>query len=160
MSDFPTVEEKYTSAIHASNLRVEADKGGSADVLIAVGWSPSRLGAALMRLHSEQDAAESLRSFAGVHEQLDVQASRWGMPVATTSAVLTYWLAPLCKACQGRKFETVPDSPALSAKRCGCCRGEGVARIPCGDDGRKLLGYIEDCLSRARDSIKARLRMR
>ena len=158
MSDVPTVEEKYTSAIHTSNLRVEADKGGSADVLIAVGWSPSRLGSALMRLHSEQDGAQSLRSFAGVHGQLDAQSMRWGMPVATTTAILKYWLAPLCKVCQGRKFESVPGSPALSAKRCNCCRGEGVERIPHGEDGRRLLGYIEDCLSRARDSIKARLR--
>lgn len=54
----PTIEEKYTSATHASNLRVQAERGGSADVLIAMGWSPSRLGAALMRLHSEWDGCE------------------------------------------------------------------------------------------------------
>lgn len=54
----PTVEEKYTAATHASNLRVQAKRGGSADVLIAMGWSPDRLGAALMRLHSEWEGAE------------------------------------------------------------------------------------------------------
>lgn len=54
----PNVEEKYTSATHASNLRVQAERGGSADVLIAMGWAPSRLGAALMRLHSEWDGCE------------------------------------------------------------------------------------------------------
>jgi hypothetical protein len=52
----PTVEEKYTRATHASNLKVEAERGGSADVLIAMGWSPSRLGGALIRLHSEWDS--------------------------------------------------------------------------------------------------------
>lgn len=57
----PTVEERYTSATHASNLRVQAERSGHADVLIAMGWSPSRLGAALMRLHSEWDACEKPR---------------------------------------------------------------------------------------------------
>jgi hypothetical protein len=56
-----TVEERYTNATHASNLRVQAERTGSADVLIAMGWSPSRLGAALMRLHSEWDGCEKPR---------------------------------------------------------------------------------------------------
>lgn len=49
----PTVEEMYDSATHASNLRVVADRNGPADIIIAQGWSPSRVGAALMRLQSE-----------------------------------------------------------------------------------------------------------
>jgi hypothetical protein len=56
-SPLPNVEERYTSAINTSNLRVDADCGGAGDVLIAVGWSDSYMGAALMRLHSEWDAA-------------------------------------------------------------------------------------------------------
>lgn len=54
----PTVGERYSNATHASNLKVEAERGGAADVLIAMGWSPSRLGGALMRLHSEFDGCE------------------------------------------------------------------------------------------------------
>lgn len=53
----PNVEELYDSATHASNLRVVADRNGPADVLIAQGWNTSRLGAALMRLHSEWSGA-------------------------------------------------------------------------------------------------------
>ena len=49
-----TTDERYTSATHASNLRVEADRTGQADVIIAAGMSPSRLGAALLRLRSER----------------------------------------------------------------------------------------------------------
>ena len=56
MSDNPfTLDERYTSATVTSNLRVEADKRGAGDVLIAFGWSASRIGAALLRLHSEWD---------------------------------------------------------------------------------------------------------
>lgn len=64
MSEPITVDERYTSAIHASNLRCETRDGApinAADVLIAVGWSPSRLGAALMRLHSEYDGVAKPR---------------------------------------------------------------------------------------------------
>lgn len=51
--DKPNTEERYTQATHASNLRVQAERGGSADMLIAAGWSASRIGAGLIRLHSE-----------------------------------------------------------------------------------------------------------
>jgi hypothetical protein len=53
--DRPNIEEQYTSATHASSLVVDPDHTGSADKLIASGWSKSRLGSALMRLHSEAD---------------------------------------------------------------------------------------------------------
>lgn len=54
----PTIEERYTGATHASNLRVEPERGGSADVIIAMAMSQARLGGALIRLHSEWDRCE------------------------------------------------------------------------------------------------------
>jgi len=53
-----TVDEIYQSASNTSNLRVEADRRGPGDVIIAAGWSMSRLGMGLLRLHSEWDASE------------------------------------------------------------------------------------------------------
>lgn len=53
----PGIEEQYVSACHTSNLRVEADRKGAGDVLIAAGWSPGLIGGALLRLHSEWDGA-------------------------------------------------------------------------------------------------------
>ena len=35
------IDERYSVACAASNLRVEADRSGPADVIIAAGWSPS-----------------------------------------------------------------------------------------------------------------------
>lgn len=58
MTDAPTTQERYAGATQSSSLRVEAEQHGDADYLIAAGWSKSRFGAALMRLHSEWDAAE------------------------------------------------------------------------------------------------------
>lgn len=55
------VEEAYTSAGNTSDLRVEADVRKDADLIIAAGWSDSRVGIALLRLHSEWDKAEKPR---------------------------------------------------------------------------------------------------
>lgn len=57
----PDIEERYMSACTASNLRVEADRPSAADIIIAAGWSQSRIGGALLRLHTEYDASERLR---------------------------------------------------------------------------------------------------
>lgn len=56
-SDRPGIDESYQTASNTSNLTVEADRRGAGDVLIASGWASSRLGSALMRLHSEWDRA-------------------------------------------------------------------------------------------------------
>jgi hypothetical protein len=58
MTEAPTTQEQYACAIHSMSLRVEAGRQGDADLLIAAGWSKSRFGAVMMRLHSEWDSAE------------------------------------------------------------------------------------------------------
>lgn len=59
-TDKPNTEETYTAAVGTSNLKFDSREGsptGAAGMLIAAGWSPTRLGAALMRLHSEWDSS-------------------------------------------------------------------------------------------------------
>lgn len=55
------VEERYEVACNTSSLKVEAEKGGSADVMIAAGWNDSRVGMALLRLASEWNSAAKPR---------------------------------------------------------------------------------------------------
>lgn len=55
------IEEAYQVAGNSSDLRVEADRRSDAEILIAAGWSDSRVGIALLRLHSEWDRAEKPR---------------------------------------------------------------------------------------------------
>lgn len=50
-----TIEESYSYSTAASNLRVEADRRGAADVIIAAGMNPHELGMALDRLRAEWD---------------------------------------------------------------------------------------------------------
>lgn len=57
----PNIEEQYSSATNTSDMRVDTREGSArrpADNIIAAGWSRSRIGAALLRLHSEWDSSE------------------------------------------------------------------------------------------------------
>ena len=57
----PNIEERYSSATNTSTMKMEVERAMPIDVLTAAGWSQSRIGAALLRLHSEFDAAEKPR---------------------------------------------------------------------------------------------------
>lgn len=171
----PDLIEQYASAINASNLRVEADRSGQADILICAGWSASRIGAALMRLHTEFDSAArlhgkpsetdfillmgKLKSLASVREQIAWQADKWGIerPNAVTLAVVLWWLDKNCHSCHGLKFERAPDAPVLTARHCRACRGEGELALPHGEAGKRLARWMDECVERARASIKNRL---
>lgn len=61
MNDFRTIEEAYESACSTSDLGVEPDKKKPVDILIAGGWSDSRIGMALLRLRSEWESSEKPR---------------------------------------------------------------------------------------------------
>jgi hypothetical protein len=83
------IEERFETACNASSLKVEAEKGGAADLMIAAGWSDSRVGMALLRLHSEWDgSAKPKRAteamIAAIAERLkaddEAARTRWGPP--------------------------------------------------------------------------------
>jgi hypothetical protein len=168
----PDIGEMYTSATHASNLRVEADRPGPADMIIAAGMSHSRLGAALLRLHSEYDGASkppgkatqtdatllmvSLKSLPGVRDQLSIIAARLGMDADVAPAVLHWSLDRTCHVCHGTKLELA--NGGKTGRACKACRGSGESRLPHGEAGKKLLTCIDDALDAARFSIKRRLR--
>lgn len=60
----PGIEERYTVATSASNLKLDTRDGSPGrpvDVIIAAGWNESRIGGALLRLHTEYDGSEKPR---------------------------------------------------------------------------------------------------
>jgi hypothetical protein len=219
------IEEAYTSAGNSSDLRVEADIRSDADLLIAAGWSDSRVGMALLRLHSEWDKAEKpkkpsaqqiaalaesiqihrpprayvispelmedhlnhmkpawcqatarqmaqdwymhemaklvnkLKSLPSVRAQLIGYVPKWGIAEAglKVPAVIAYWLDQTCHICHGLKFQRPEGAPALSHKACKSCHGTGIAPVPHGQEGRRVLNYMDDCLQKGRSSIKRNL---
>ncbi|NMM21829.1 MAG: hypothetical protein HHJ15_18070 [Rhodoferax sp.] len=169
MTDTMTTEERCTTAIHASNLRVEADRTGSADVIIAMGMSRSRLGAPLLRLRSEWDGAGllqpgqvtphefalllgRLKTLPSVRYELGLQAARWGISADVVAAVLLWWLMPVCQVCHGRKYEL--EHGATSHRHCKHCKGTGQETLPHGEAGRKIEDHMTYCMGAFRDSVK------
>ena len=214
------IEEAYTAAGNSSDLSVSAEHKGDADLLIAAGMSASRVGMALLRLHSEWDKAEKprkptahqiqmltdawprfeyqkegdkevrvtltdreravkaraqaqawymaemaklinkLKSLPAVRSQLIAYVPKWGIAEASVKvpAVIAYWLDQTCHSCNGLKFKLVPGTPTLGNRICPTCGGAGTAPIPYGQEGRRVANYMDDCVQRARDSIRKRLR--
>ena len=200
-----TIGERVATACHASNLRDEADRASKTDILKALAWSKSRLGAGLMRLQSEFDAIErprpltheamvslaltmtgtpkekqqkakaeaakwqltektlflgKLKTLPAIIEQVAIQCARWDIPEPRKVATVTvgHWLNQVCPRCHGLKFELIPDSPTLSAKQCKPCNGTGVVNAPYGLAGKKMLNYLDDCVSIGQRSIRERLK--
>lgn len=170
--DLRTVEEAYTSATTASNLRVQADRRSDADILIAAGWAPGMLGGALMRLHSEWDSTArkvatktdamllfgQLKSLPRVLEMISAWADGRGMesPRTLAQAVTAHWLDNNCHKCHGRGKEVIPGTPMLG-RQCGACNGAGKRREPRGIAGRDALAMMDECVQVQRTSIRNRL---
>ena len=158
------IEEQYSQATTSSNLRVEAEKRGPADVLIASGMSNSRIGGALMRLRAEygsdsvprRNASQTdhrlmmgrLKTLPAVLEAVSAQAYHWGIdrPQAVALAVVSHWLDNICRHCEGRGKEKIKDTPTLSGKNCKHCRGTGRIDLTHGSAGRRMEAYISDCV--------------
>lgn len=175
MSDTPTIEERYISATQASTLKVQAEKSGPADVLIAAGWSMSRVGAALLRLSSEWDGSAKrprmsdtdlillrgrLKSLTSVLTQVVIGMHKMGIrdPDDKAGPLVAYWLHQACHRCNGLKFEPVKDAPSLSTIRCRSCHGTGLGWAPGGAEGRRVLGWMDECVYAGRAATAKRLR--
>lgn len=170
------IEEQYSQATQSSNLRCEAYKNGAADILIASGMAGSGLGGALMRLHSEYNRGgvprhnmtkidnmlliSELKSLWPVIDAVTAQAQQWRMerPEKAAVAVIAHWLDSTCGHCEGRGKERIKDTPTLSGKNCKHCLGTGHTALPYGSEGRRLEGYMQDCLNRWRQLTTKRLR--
>jgi len=157
--DAPCVAERYSTATQSSNLRCETREDapiGAVGVMIAAGWSASRIGALLMRLHTKANRNELEQAY----EQIAGQAARWGIerPEAVAASMLAWWLSHVCGTCRGVRFELIAGTPALSNRHCKSCKGSGETPIPHGSAGKRLIGFMDDCKSRAVASIKYRLR--
>lgn len=162
-----TITERYQSAANSQDLRSKPGRDGDVEALVSVAWNRSRIGAALMRLHSDWDGLAKrggrleqtflqLKALPEVRRNLMLWAHEHKMEDAADkiAAILCWWLEPACKECHGTQWVTLPNKPK---KPCTGCHGTGEAKIPHGDEGRAMLAYIGSCMHRARASIKGRM---
>lgn len=157
----PGVDERYETAANASDLTVSVLRTGPVDLLIAAGLSPTVLGQALMRLHTDRVSKDDRRrhkprSLDLVMGELTAWGATRGFDRDACAKAVAYWVDPNCRRCDGRKRRVIPNTPVLSNKVCPTCQGSGNAHVPKGT--AVLLAYMDDAVSRARQSIKKRLR--
>lgn len=172
-----SIDERYEAATNTSNLKVVSEKAGAGDVLIAAGWSQVRVGAALMRLHGEWEGSAKkprmsdsdllllrarLKSLRSVLELVSLRMEHSGIHDAQEKVgpIVGYWLHRICPTCRGQAFELIRDTPVLGNIRCKSCHGTGVGQVPWGDEGRRVMGWLDECVYSARQSIKHRLHRR
>ena len=93
-----TVDEGYASACASSDLRVEAEKRGDADLIIAagLGWNDNRIGGALMRLISEwhgvaKPVKPTRKQITGMAEQLFRSAKARSLKDCSAEATESAW---------------------------------------------------------------------
>ncbi len=111
-------------------------------------------------LHEQKILMGKLKTLRDVREPLRLRAEdgNMGHPLEKAMAALMWWLDSMCHACHGRKWETIADTPVLSDRACPVCRASGERRKPHGFETMALLGYIDDCVYAARDSMTRKLR--
>lgn len=200
----PDLIERYETAGNTSDLTVTSEHGGAGDLMVAAGWSESRVGMALIRLHSEWSGmvkprradkalietmaaampdekgrpdtgkarkaahdwyvnelhilANGLASRQVLWRAIEPWLARKGIAPDTAAAAILFWLDENCRVCDGLKQRKVEGQPALSARVCHACQGTGRAHKPKG--AAPVLVYMDDAVSRARQSLKNRLHNR
>ncbi len=93
---------------------------------------------------------QRLQSLPGVRDGLSHWAQQYvDDPAHLVGAVLMWWLCQICKTCGGVKKKVVEGTGRTNAKNCPTCKGSGEAKIPHGAWGKKLLGYMHECLRRS-----------
>lgn len=187
MNEPVTIGERYRKATTTSNLRVEARRVGSADILIAAGWADS-LGIKLYRLAGEFDqVAQDLHRAQTQTDAIMVMSHlktltqariallafampmlpRWGVSDPNiigilVGRVLSAWLDPNCPRCGGTG--TIGGYDGKVANICRRCAGSGKTRHGLGESdaeryaAQRLIMTMDAKMGEADEVMKRYLR--
>lgn len=135
--NIPTIAERVGTALSSGDLR---QKPGPChlDKIAALGvvGINERLADAVFRLKYSNDHRSYHDALDGVFRlsrALDAR-QRWRLKRRRlwrmSRAVLDYWYADICRACNGVRYEVIHGSPHLSDRACGGCHGTGKNPMP------------------------------
>jgi hypothetical protein len=150
------VAEKYSRSINSSNLRSD-EHHFDTDNLAAVALS-SDLGNVLFRVKYGNDATTYNTLLMAWKDKVAKKADlrKWPRHITARKVAeisLSYWLNDVCEVCEGRGYETLPNSPVLSDDVCKCCKGEKKKPLVCEANWRDyILDMLEDLEEMARYS--------
>jgi hypothetical protein len=135
---------RFNQAVHSNNLRND-EWHVNTDVLAAVALS-SKYGGLLLRAKYCEDlsAYRQLKDKWTWIVSTKAERQNWPVhiPIDTVARIsLAMWGDQVCKACAGRKKETIFNTSKLSTKDCRLCKGTGKAQFQ-GDP--RLRDYVLD----------------
>lgn len=121
------IAEKYSRSINSSDLRSD-EHHFDTDNLAAVALS-SELGNVLFRVKYGNDATTYNTLLMAWKDKVAKKADlrQWPRHITARKVAeisLSYWLNDVCEVCEGRGYDTLPNSPVLSDEVCKCCKGE------------------------------------
>ena len=136
-----TMGERYLLARRTSNLRIAAESGGAADVLMAAGWvsGASERRTLALAVYGMMISAE-MRGARALSDQMSgwIVRRSYRMPghvIPRTAAfdlvltVLKWFHRPTCMSCGGHGHPTRLNSPVLDTTR-ACPECHGTGQIP------------------------------
>lgn len=133
-ADRPSAFERLSTAVHTSDLTVDAEHRTDADYVIALGIACSRHSAVaspLMHLHlsgTNTNLRAAYNSVLSLAKRLNAKKG-WRLNGRALDTVamqsLSHHVSPTCPHCHGRKFEVLEGTPTLSAEACKRCHGTG-----------------------------------
>lgn len=135
-----TARDRLASARQSSNLADVPDKLTDVSVIAAAGMvaTGEAVGMALLRLRDTMDASAWPFCLVAVATRVRLQC-REQDPKPTerqqhdlAERILSAWVSPICPACSGRRYQTIPGTPHMSDKVCNTCAGAGNLSIDYG----------------------------
>jgi len=135
-----TARDRLASARQSSNLADKPDSLTDVSVLAAAGMvaTGEAIGMALLRLRDTMDAKAWPFCIAAVSARVRTRCvSADPRPTEReqfdlAERILRAWVSPLCPACSGRGYQTIPGTPHMSDTPCSTCAGTGSLSIDYG----------------------------
>ena len=131
--------ERYTAAMHSSDLSDEAHKIGQVDLIKASGMSKASVASHYLRIITKPSRSDIERMHAElVHE---AKAKKVASPHDSAAEAMAWLIDQKCKPCNGTGLK-VKEAKTYT---CSKCKGTMLAREPSSKDAQLLIDHVMDC---------------
>lgn len=152
-SYFGPLPQKSRPNPHAGSVREEA----AGEVRYRLPRDIAEEKAARWHEHELKLLLQGLKSLPKVRAGLEHWIGCEQSP-SIVAATLIWWLSPSCAVCSGVGKRVAKGTNRTTGQPCSSCKGTGERKLRYAGQGRRVLGYISECLKDARGSIGAKFK--
>lgn len=131
--------ERYTAAMHSSDLSDEAHKIGQVDLIKASGMSARNMAAHYLRLISKPTQEDMARVYAALLQHMQEKKLAGGTD--SIVAAIEWLVDPRCKVCHATGVVTKNDKEHTCPK----CKGERFRKEPACRTAQALIDHVRNC---------------